>query len=1041
MPKQTAFKNITEKSLSLEEFTAKENILREIVQNLVKAIPLKSQNKLIKILKGKYQPLSSGETANQKPEEFTKENIIETLLEKVLDYDIRNRSKSRGETILSRPGRKHEIHRFPDYEINIKNGILIEAEPFGKNLNDKGSGTNQVYEWLDSITTKSDIGIATNGFVWDLFYRDKINKKVSQVKEIDLRSIFLELFNETKNQVNLTNFEDEAFKVINEFYYAFSSKYVYKYIDDYVNLVELKREEVTSSFYKDFLKLIFGYVEIGKEIKKIDGNNYLIANITPKNDDVILNKFAIIFMNRLFFIKFMEDKDLIEKSFLNNLWKKYCDSGIVGNFYKSYIMPIFYNVLNTPVNQRIKNLYDEIPYLNGGLFRENIENEKNYNIADSIIKNIIDFLDRYTFKISRSQNDIDKYPLNPDILGNIYEKTVNLLTQGQKSKLGAYYTPENVTAFIVDNTLYPMILRKLKSVFKDEGWKDKQLERYKSLEDMFNPEKPITKDTMTFNRVVEALNRISVLDPACGSGHFLIETLERMSIIEKQIYKIMGQDKSEFDIKKDIIINNIFGVDVDPTAVEITKLRLWLSLIENLETSNPNQVEILPNIEYKILQGNSLTGISEVNQIKQIISLDPAETASKLNELEKLKNEYSRSEDYNESNMLRKEIHDKFDDLNLYLSGKQNNQPIKSFEDAQGIELHWPIVFYDTFSKNAGFNLIIGNPPYGNLLSDNQKKIVKIYSASTKEIAGAFVDRCIDILSNGGTLSYIITFAITFNKYLSSTRKKIVGNFEEAKIYSFDRDKCRIFSTMSQSVSIMICDIKHSNASGKIYTSKFLRTQPEDFTQIETQEANRMLLMDKSIISNNFNEKQRLPKLGDAMLVHILNSLFKNKNNMSDLLQLNQNKVTVWYRNTGNYWYNAWDQKPYDSKDIKSIEVPKEYASFLISVINSSLFYSYLRVYGDGRHLNMDILKSFPIPEYDRIINNSSEIDKMKDRLMVGLSSVFDKSQKKFYTSKIKRVIDECDKLLCTLYGIDETEYDYIINYDSEIRNTADDST
>ncbi len=1028
MGRQTSFKSEEKRSIDIEDAKNKEQILEDILIKLKNK--LVSSDKFYSILRGNYKNLNSSDTGNQKPETFTQENIIEPILVNILGYN-ENEDLKRQPQIRSSSSKQDKL-RYPDYRIDIKGGILIEAEHFGKDLNESGSGLNQVYEWLDSIATTQEVGIATNGLIWYLLY--KHNRKVLCLKEIDLRNIFLRILNKLTKQASLESSEDDMHQEISDFYYSFSKKRIFDFIDDSINIIEEHSDSITSKFYKDFLKLIFGFTESKGKIQQVD-DEYLTKMISPVEDETILNKFAIIFMNRLFFIKFMEDKNLVKRAFLRDLWNKYSNSNPPSSFYKTFLSPVFYDVFNKPIRDRANSEYNDIPYLNGGLFRENLENEKNYDIDNRIMKKIIDFIEGYTFRISRSS--YPKEGLNPDILGNIYEKTVNLLTEGKKKDLGSYYTPQNVTDFMVDNTLYPIIVRKTKEVLKSRGWKEGELSAYKSITDLFNQERPITHDSNTFGSIIEKIDRISILDPACGSGHFLIEVLEKMTTVERYIYHEAGREVSDFEIKKRIVVNNLYGVDVDSTAVEITKLRIWLSLIESLEADKHGQVEVLPNIEYNILKGDSLTGIANIKELNEFVDLDPENVRKKISNIEEFKKAYVLTNSYEESNKLRNNIEGEYEEIKKMLVDDTIKEGPE--DNVQYARLHWPISLYGVMEERQGFDLIIGNPPYGDLVNELQNVFISRYSKSNKEIAGVFVDRFISFVSQGGTLSFIITYAITFNKGLSETRENLKNNFEKIKIFTFDRDKCRVFSSMTQSVSIMVCENKSKDSDGKIYTSKFLRRQPDDFRDIELQEANDLLLCDKYNICSNFKSKHRLPKLGERKAVEILTKLFQNKQNVSDLLKLNLDKEEIWYRSSGNYWYNAWNFPPYESSKIKKMAVPKKYTDFVILIMNSSLFYFYFRIYGDGRDMNSDIFNSFPVPDYSDIDHKREQIENQANILMDNLKSVFDSERHRFHTSQIKQTIDNCDRLLCDIYGLDDDAYTYIINYDREIRNSGED--
>ena len=166
------------------------------------------------------------------------------------------------------------------------------------------------------------------------------------------------------------------------------------------------------------------------------------------------------------------------------------------------------------------------------------------------------------------------------------------------------------------------------------------------------------------------------------------------------------------------------------------------------------------------------------------------------------------------------------------------------------------------------FSIILGNPPYGNLLSPTDKEICQRYASFPNEIASVFIERALDYLAPQGILAFIITFAITFSKDLSKTRLKLAQQFEACYIASFDRDKCRFFEGITQSVSILMAIahrdailIPELNASdlGHIFTTEMHRVMP-DLTQLEYQPADKLLLGKK--VGSNYWDWHRLPKLG-----------------------------------------------------------------------------------------------------------------------------------------------------------------------------------
>ncbi len=484
-------------------------------------------------------------------------------------------------------------------------------------------------------------------------------------------------------------------------------------------------------------------------------------------------------MSRLIFIKFLEDKGLVERNLLQRLLKEYDNGKIPATFYRTYLQPLFYDVFNTPPDRRKSNVnniifFKKIPYLNGGLFRGVIPKEKEYDVDNELIEVIIkNLLEKYSFTLNGENEGEDS--LNPDILGNVFEKTINYLTgedsSDKRKELGAYYTPEEVTSFISKNTIHPIIFEKVKNTLKKFGWDDANINSYESLTDFLdNTPKSNPK---VLKAIYDEINGIKILDPACGSGHFLTSAMKELIFIKKKLRENLEKEISYYTIKRQIISNNLHGVDIETSAIEIAKLRLWLSLIENLDVSDISHLETLPNIEYKIIDGNSLVGWvnEEINQNVAITAYDDRirgifeglklaytdkpEKFKLLSESEELlstqggrlvdnlKRAYSNlqilysQEDGEKAVRLREilvtirnaiymVINPSFQKYIIDKSNSKNKNKKETVEKYNvSNQFHWNIDFGNVISS-GGFDIIIENPPYGIDIKENERLSVVV---------------------------------------------------------------------------------------------------------------------------------------------------------------------------------------------------------------------------------------------------------------------------------------------------------------------------
>ena len=741
------------------------------------------------------------------------------------------------------------------------------------------------------------------------------------------------------------------------------------------------------------------------------------------------------------------------------------------------------------------------PCLNGGLFvEEEIEGIPERKIKISGIKKLIlEVLNNYNWIIGEEFPEEEDVigDLTPEIIGHIYEKFVVSLEQIEiekiklkdirtvrkelrygRKKIGAYYTPEEITNYISMNTIYPYIRDRLREKFSKSG--------EILLDNLFK------KDN--FNRLelkiikylyFEILTKIKICDNACGSGSFLIAAGNVLLRLYSRVLKILEENLSDDkdvrevlkDIKKSptrnyyivrqITVNNLYGVDIMEGAVEIAKLRFWLWLISQVDPKRikGKRIETLPNLDFNLMVGNSLIGFVNIEDIEfDFIPVKPKKRwdtlISKqylittwtdkdkikwLRDLAKQKQKF-KTLPAHEAIKLKEKLNKELKKAREFLNEKFYNMlktkgiKISQEEFLKLKPFHWGFEFYEIFNlekpkKERGFDVIIGNPPYGNILNKNEKFITNItFYSKNSEIAGVFVERSVSQLKHRGYFAYIMTYAITFNKDLSRTREILWKNFMEVDISSFDRDRCRFFEGMSQSVSILLCKSKTINGKAIFKTSRMFREMPKSLNKIKYSIANEFLLIDSKIVPSAFNGSHRLPKLGEKINVRILKKLI-DRGKIQASMVMEKGKSTIWIRTSGNYWYNSWDRKPYDSSEIKDIRVEEKWKNFIIILMNSSLFYWWFRIWGDGRHMNIDILKAFPLPLEEKVMHDFILLDNMRRLTMTKLFDVFEKDRNRFKTSEVKNYLDIIDLVIGRrYYGLNPAELLWVMNTDFEVR-------
>ncbi len=682
------------------------------------------------------------------------------------------------------------------------------------------------------------------------------------------------------------------------------------------------------------------------------------------------------------------------------------------------------------------------------------------------VRGLIEILNSYNFTIDENTPIDQEIALDPELLGKVFENLLasynpETATTARKAT-GSYYTPREIVDYMVETSLFEYLKGKLPET---EEEKIKLLLSYSEDIPEFSEEEK--------EKIISSIAEIKILDPACGSGafpmgvlHKLVFVLQKLDPKNEHWYKLQwqkvhkgceelfkqgeenlreerwkeineifnqGMNYPDYARKLYLIENCIYGVDIQPIAIQISKLRFFISLVldQKMDRSKDNfGIRALPNLETKFVSANTLIGIQKPEHLFYTDKIKNLEE-----EIKSLRHKYFQAKTRPEKLGYQK----KDKELRKLLAKelKSIGYPSESSEK---------IAKFDLFDQNAsadwfdpewmfgikdGFDIVIANPPYGDLIKTEQKKSMNsIYSFSTlADISSPFIERSFNMLKNQGNLVFIITYAITFSKDFSKSRELMANGFAENYIYTFDRDRCRIFKSMTQTVSIIKCFNKNAPHKKGIYTSRMFRETP-DINKIEVTNCNKYLMPKIS----GYNQKHRLPKIGEKTNRQILDKLLSFNDNVGSIIK-NNSGSKIWIRTSGNYWYNAFDKKPYNSAEISLLYMDKDFANFIILLMNPSLFYFWFRIYGDGRHMNMDILESFPLPNREKILKHNILLNKVKERFMNKLFSVFEKEQNRFLTSNIKSEIDLLDLILGKyFYNLDYNEIVHILNYDFEIR-------
>lgn len=572
--------------------------------------------------------------------------------------------------------------------------------------------------------------------------------------------------------------------------------------------------------YEDFVQFLTGKRYGGKGNKYAEGvihdPDWQLTTFFGKNEKQARD-FCKRMMGRIVFLYFIQKKGWLSVAkdkkwgegnpdYLYDLFRK---SKYKDDFYAQELVPLFFNSLN---NEDSENPApdERFPYLNGGLFDDH--HDRNYHklyLPETIFARLFESFNNFNFTVYEDAPDEHTVAVDPEMLGHIFE---NLL-EDNKDK-GAFYTPKEIVHYMSKESLKAYLFAQDEQLFA-------QNKLGKSTVDKIIQQLELTAEEKHFAekhayKIIDALERVKICDPAIGSGAFPMGLL--LEIFNAQIYlqELKGFKKgvSDADIKKHIIEESIYGVDIDSGAVDIARLRFWLSLVVDEPEPQP-----LPNLDFKIICANSLIGsgydqfleMAEKTQTPTLLRMDGE--IQKLQSIrdryfveghkeikESLNNEFVKTRDYILHEFKSLERTWKLGD---FLETIREWHPF-DFEAA-------PCSWFDPwwmFGVKYGFDIVIGNPPYRQLQKDGGK-LAKLYESykfdtfdRTGDIYSLFYERGVNLLNDKGILCYI-----TSNKWMRTHYGVSTRQFFTEKTYPLlliDFGNVQVFDTATVDTNILI---------------------------------------------------------------------------------------------------------------------------------------------------------------------------------------------------------------------------------------------
>jgi adenine-specific DNA-methyltransferase len=575
--------------------------------------------------------------------------------------------------------------------------------------------------------------------------------------------------------------------------------------------VEKLNEEFYQTIAQYFYKLVGATAGKGKA-QTVHDRIMTLPSVSEDNNR-IYHEFAVRLIGRIIFCWFLKMKR--SESGASLLPESLLSSDSVGKnygYYKNILERLFFQTLNTPMKERSDNLppgCENIPFLNGGLFEPHtddffrpdgisgISTAYALEIPDKWFLELFSELEKFNFTIDENSINDMEVSVDPEMLGRIFE---NLLAEidpdsGETARkaTGSFYTPREIVDYMATESLVHY-LHKETEIKKE------------NIELLFKSDSELKDETITDNKskILDALDKVKILDPACGSGAFPMGVLQKivtalqkldpdcklwikrqLDRIDNPIFKKQAGEKLknasvEYARKLGVIQNSLYGVDIQPIAAEISKLRCFLTLVvdEKIDETKENRgVEALPNLEFKFVTTDTLIKLPEEINHGGLFNLN-----DELEKLKDLRKDYLQSYG-KEKAKLKKEFQDLQKEMltQQFTMGEAIDYSSKAYKISSWKPFsHEKSDWFDPLWMFGidGFDIVIGNPPYvqlqkdGGRLADMYKNCGYKTFQRTGDIYALFYESGINSLNEKGNLCFI-----TSNKWMRAGYGKSLRNF------------------------------------------------------------------------------------------------------------------------------------------------------------------------------------------------------------------------------------------------------------------------
>lgn len=657
--------------------------------------------------------------------------------------------------------------------------------------------------------------------------------------------------------------------------------------------------------YADLVEYISGKRFIKKGGKFVEEKTKKAASEFANafnGDDKAVRDFVKKMLGRLVFLQFLQKKGWLgvpknakwgtgDKNFIYNLFTN-ADDSVKNDFLEQALEPLFFKSLNCDRGEEaiapkaVCNIYRSeirIPYLNGGLFEEDELDKKRVKFKKEHFESIFEFFNQYNFTIDETDTDDVEIGVDPEMLGKIFE---NLL-EDNKDK-GAFYTPKEIVQYMCRESLIAYL--ETETVKHEETASKDKIRNF-----VLNHEASSFSEKEKAD-ILKALIDVKICDPAVGSGAFPMGMLNELLPC---VQILTGEAKTRVELKKHIVKNNIYGVDIEKGAVDIARLRFWLAIIVDEEEPLP-----LPNLDYKIMQGNSLLESFEGEDLSNMTKqesgnlFDNGETIAKLTQAI---NGFYIPHDHVAKAKIRAQIKE-----NIIQLLKERQLPPKVIEDLSKLDLHensqfflWHTWFYDVFNRPSncnnrnGFDIVIGNPPYVQIKKGTVTKELYPYSegkdVGKQNLYKLFVEASYNLLKESGVAALIVQSSLMCDMSSAFTRELLLTKTQMMQVIEFPKvapnDNGQVFKSALQGTCISLFSKKQPDSLSEFGIS--INNDTSTIKSLDFEEVNQFHL------KTYFSSRYEIPliKKGEMSIIAKVKSHPKLEKMITDSLQGNINTI------------------------------------------------------------------------------------------------------------------------------------------------------